>query len=54
VATGKTLRENDLTVLEDISSSTARVIANRGSYRLRHAEISALIQDMSPETARSG
>jgi ATP phosphoribosyltransferase len=54
VATGTTLRDNDLTVLEDISSSTARVIVNRGSYRLRHAEISTLVGAMSSESANRG
>ncbi len=42
-ATGTTLRENDLVVLDEISHSTARLIANRGAYRLRHAEIAALL-----------
>ena len=41
-ATGTTLRENDLVILDDISSSTARFIANRGAYRLRNAEVAAL------------
>lgn len=41
-ATGTTLRENNLVVLDDISSSTARLISNRGAYRLRNAEIAAL------------
>ena len=45
-ATGTTLRENDLVVLDEISTSTARLIANRGSYRLRHREISALAEAM--------
>jgi ATP phosphoribosyltransferase len=42
-ATGNTLRENDLVVLDEISRSTARLIANRGSYRLRHDEVAALL-----------
>jgi ATP phosphoribosyltransferase len=42
-ATGTTLRENDLVELDEISRSTARLIANRGSYRLRHDEVSALL-----------
>jgi ATP phosphoribosyltransferase len=42
-ATGTTLRENDLVVLDEISRSTARLIANRGAYRLRHREVSALL-----------
>jgi ATP phosphoribosyltransferase len=41
-ATGTTLRENDLVVLDEISHSTARLVANRGSYRLRNREISTL------------
>jgi ATP phosphoribosyltransferase len=45
-ATGTTLRENDLVVLDEISRSTARLIANRGAYRLRHAEISGLLDAM--------
>jgi ATP phosphoribosyltransferase len=49
-ATGTTLRENDLAVLDEISSSTARVISNRVAYRLRHAEVSALIEAMRGES----
>lgn len=45
-ATGTTLRENQLTILDDIAGSTARLIANRGSYRLRHREISTLLDAM--------
>ena len=45
-ATGTTLRENDLVVLHEISHSTARLIANRGAYRLRHAELAALLEAM--------
>ncbi len=45
-ATGTTLRENDLVVLDEISHSTARLIANRGAYRLRHAELAALLEAM--------
>ena len=45
-ATGTTLRENDLVILDEISRSTARLIANRGSYRLHHEEIAALLDAM--------
>ncbi len=45
-ATGTTLRENDLVELDEISTSTARLISNRGAYRLRHQEISALADAM--------
>jgi ATP phosphoribosyltransferase len=43
-ATGTTLRENDLVVLDEISRSSARLIANRGAYRLRHESIAALLK----------
>jgi ATP phosphoribosyltransferase len=45
-ATGTTLRENDLVVLDEISRSTARLISNRGAYRLRHQEVSGLLDAM--------
>jgi ATP phosphoribosyltransferase len=45
-ATGTTLRENDLAVIDEISHSTARLIANRGAYRLRHGSIAALLDAM--------
>ena len=53
-ATGTTLRENNLLVLDEISSSTARLIANRGSYRLRNLEISALAEAMERDEIRLG
>ena len=53
-ATGTTLRENNLLVLDEISSSTARLIANRGSYRLRNPEISALVEAMGWDEIRLG
>ena len=45
-ATGTTLRENNLVVLDEVSTSTARLIANRGSYRLRNKEIAGLVGAM--------
>ncbi len=45
-ATGTTLRENNLRILDEISTSTARLIANRGAYRLRNKEVSALLDAM--------
>ena len=44
--TGTTLRENNLIVLDEISTSTARLIANRGAYRLRNQEVAALVEAM--------
>ncbi|WP_047866503.1 ATP phosphoribosyltransferase [Rubrobacter aplysinae] len=45
-ATGTTLKENDLQIMDHISYSTARVIANRGSYRLRNQEVAAIVEAM--------
>ncbi|MDQ3318467.1 MAG: ATP phosphoribosyltransferase [Actinomycetota bacterium] len=53
-ATGTTLRENDLVIMDDISSSTTRLIANRGSYRLRHSEVAALVEAMQRNGERVG
>ncbi|CAN5518871.1 ATP phosphoribosyltransferase [soil metagenome] len=53
-ATGTTLRENNLTILDDISSSTARVIANRGSYRLRHQQVAGLVDAMKKAEMNGG
>ena len=33
-------------VLDEISTSTARLISNRGAYRLRHREVVALADAM--------
>jgi ATP phosphoribosyltransferase len=44
--TGTTLRENNLIILDEISTSTARLIANRGAYRLRNQEVAALAEAM--------
>ena len=53
-ATGTTLRENDLVVLDEISYSTARLIANRGAYRLRHREVAALLDAMQQSESLRG
>jgi ATP phosphoribosyltransferase len=45
-ATGTTLRENNLAILDEVSTSTARLIANRGAYRLRNREVAALVDAM--------
>lgn len=39
VSTGRTLKENDLVEVACIFPATARLIANRVSYRLRHKEL---------------
>jgi ATP phosphoribosyltransferase len=43
-ATGTTLRENGLVVREEISASTARLIANPVAHKLKAAEIDALVE----------
>ncbi len=42
VETGKTLRENDLKVLEEIVPISARLIANKANYKFKTAQIDAL------------
>ncbi|CAN5900566.1 ATP phosphoribosyltransferase [soil metagenome] len=53
-ATGTTLRENNLTILDDIAGSTARLIANRGSYRLRYETIGGLVGSMQKTEVTGG
>ncbi|HET6550297.1 MAG TPA: ATP phosphoribosyltransferase [Solirubrobacter sp.] len=43
-ATGTTLRENGLEIREEIAASTARLIANPVSYRVKAAEIDAVVE----------
>jgi ATP phosphoribosyltransferase len=43
VETGTTLRENKLEVLEDVTSISSVLVANRAAYKLRSAEIGPLI-----------
>jgi len=52
VATGRTLRENGLEIREEISPSTARLVANRISHKLRAAEVDELVERLRPETSR--
>jgi len=43
VETGTTLRENGLTVVEEIAESTGRLVVNRASYQLKAEEVSRLV-----------
>src|SRR3712207_5810939 len=43
-ATGTTLRENGLVIREEISVATARLIANPVAYRVKAAEIDAVVE----------
>jgi ATP phosphoribosyltransferase len=52
VATGRTLEENGLEIREEIASSTARLVANRISHKLRAAEVDNLVERLRPEKAK--
>ena len=43
-ATGRTLRENELEVREEIADCTARLVANRVAHKLRRREIDELVE----------
>ena len=49
VATGRTLEENGFEVREEIVTSTARLVANRVSHKLRAAEVDDLVERLRPE-----
>jgi ATP phosphoribosyltransferase len=53
-ATGKTLAENGLEVVEDIVTCTARLIANPVAHKLKAAEIDAVVQALRGATAGRG
>ena len=42
VETGRTLKENGLTVVEVITESTGRLVVNRASYQLKAVQIARL------------
>jgi ATP phosphoribosyltransferase len=44
VETGRTLEENGLEAVEEVATSSARLIVNRASYHARRAEISGLVR----------
>ncbi|MDA8210465.1 MAG: ATP phosphoribosyltransferase, partial [Clostridia bacterium] len=46
VSTGRTLRENNLVEVVEIFKSTARLIANRASLRLKRERINPLLENM--------
>jgi ATP phosphoribosyltransferase len=52
VATGRTLKENDLEVREEILECSARFVANRVAHKLRAAEIDDLTARLRKATAR--
>lgn len=52
VATGATLKANDLVVIEEIAPSTARLIANTAAYHARRGEIAPLAVALAGWAAR--
>ncbi len=51
VATGRTLADNGLEVREEIAPSTARLVANRVSHKLRVAEVDDLVERLRRATS---
>lgn len=47
VETGRTLAENGLVVVEEITETTARLVVNRASYQLKSAAVGELIESLS-------
>ncbi len=52
VETGATLRENGLAVLREFMPISARLIANKSSYRFKQRELAALVQKMKEALPR--
>jgi len=48
VETGVTLRENGLTVVDEIAESTGRLVVNRASYQLKSDEVGRLVSALEP------
>jgi ATP phosphoribosyltransferase len=53
VATGATLRANDLAVVEEIAACTARLVANSVSFHGRRAELAPIIERLGGWAAAS-
>jgi len=54
VSTGRTLTEHHLVEVEVIAESTARLIVNRASLKMKHKPITELISRLKREVARNG
>ena len=50
VETGKTLKENDLAVMETVVPISARLIANKAGYKFKNALIQPLIAGLAQQT----
>lgn len=53
VETGRTLAENGLVVVENITETTARLVVNRASYQLKSAAVGELIEALSAALGES-
>ena len=53
VQTGRTLAENGLVVVDEVSRSSARLIVNRASHKLRLEEHQRLISDLAAAVERA-
>ena len=51
VETGTTLRENDLSPIETIVPISARLIANKVSFKFKHAAIQTLYEGLKTQVA---
>jgi ATP phosphoribosyltransferase len=51
VQTGRTLKENGLEVREEIAESSARLVANRVSHKLRSEEVDQLVERLREATS---
>lgn len=52
VETGTTLKENDLKVMETIVPISARLIANKASYKFKGSIIDTMVAGISPQTEK--
>jgi ATP phosphoribosyltransferase len=52
VESGRTLRENGLTIVDEIGESTGRLVVNRASYQLKSDEVGRLVNDLTAVIAR--
>ena len=52
VATGATLRANDLAIVEEIAASSARLIANPAAFHLRRGEIAPIVDKLAEWASR--
>jgi ATP phosphoribosyltransferase len=54
VSTGRTLAENNLVIVEEICDSTARLIANQVSFRLKSGRIKEITGSLQAAVEKGG